>query len=478
MPVTKEHPQYITHLPRWQKYRDFSDGEEAVKQGGERYLPKKSSSQTPAEYEAYKQRATFFPAASRAVEGITGLLNRRPADLEYPEAMQPIIDDVTMDGISFEEFKKKCVEEIVMLGRGGVLVDYPPAREDITSLRDAERAGNRPYATYYAPEAIINWDDARGADNRKILTLVVLRETELHPKSDDEFEKQEIEQYRVLDMDDGRYRQRIFRKVKDDSGRETWAVADEIWPTMNGEPLPYIPFEFLGPETGLTDVKRSPIAHITNVNASHYRTMADLENGRHWCGSPTPFFSGDFITSDGDEVTTIKLGSDEGIHMTSGSEAKFLEFTGSGLSELVAADKDKREMMAVLATRILAAEKRQAEAAETARIHRAGEESSIASIAQSVSKSLTRVLEYLRDWGGFTGDVVCSVNTDFIPIEMTPQELTAVGRAWMEGIFSAHDVYWRLKQGEMLSSGKTFDEWQEDLQNDPKPLGLLGGGFE
>ena len=184
-------------------------------------------------------------------------------------------------------------------------------------------------------------------------------------------------------------------------------------------------------------------------------------------------FSGDFQRADGEEVTEVKLGSEGGIQMTQGSDAKFLEFTGSGLSELREAEQEKREMMAVLGSRILAPEKKQAEAAETARIHRAGEESTLASIAQSVSKAGTRILKRLRDWYGATGDVSVEINTDFVPTEMTPQELQATVLAWQGGAFSLEDLYWKLKQGEMLRDGKTFEDYQAGLESDGPGLGTL-----
>jgi len=470
--VKNQHPEYSANIDKWRKYRDAAEGEDAVKAAGARYLPKRSTKQTSDEYDAYKQRAMYFNATGRTVDGLVGLMFRRDPDITAPESMAELIEDVTQDGVSFDELIKHAATDSVTVGRGGVIVDFPPnlAAEN---LQDYLANGARPYATYYPAESIINWDTAR-IGGRIVPSLVVLSET-YSIESADEFEKKEAPQYRVLDLSEGKYRQRVFHKaVNNKLTNDDWIVVEEYFPTMNGKPLRYIPFEFLGPVDGRPRVQKSPIADLATVNLSHYRTMADLENGRHWCGSPTPIFSGDFVSDDGDEVTVVRLGSETGIHMTTGSEAKYMEFTGSGLSELSGAELQKREMMALLGSRILAAEKRQAEAAETARIHRAGEESTLASIAQSLSKAATRILGYLRDWSGATGDVSVEINTDFVPTEMTSQELQTTVMAWQAGAFTTAELFQRLKQGELIRADKTLEEHEDEIASQGPALGTIG----
>ena len=477
MSVTKKHPEYVEYEERWQIWRDACEGEYAIKQRGELYLPKKSASQTNAEYKAYKTRAYYFNATGRTAVGYVGLAFRRDPDLTYPEFLQPILDDVTLDGISFSEFAKFAFEEIVKTGRGGVLVDYPPVSDDTKSMRDFERLGLRPYATYYPPESIINWDESR-INNKTVTTLVVLYECIYEQDPADEFDKKKIEQYRVLDLKSEGYRQRIFRESVNERTREKeWIVVDEYYPKMGGTVMSYIPFEFIGPRDGKSSVQKSPITDLAYMNLSHYRTVADLENGRHWAGSPTPVFIGAFESTDGEDVTEVKLGSESGIHLSADGDAKFLEFEGKGLDELRAAEVEKREMMTILGSRMLAEEKRQVEAAETARIHKAGEDSSLSSVVQSLSKSMTRILEYLRDWMGESGDVSCEINTDFVPTEMTPEELTATVSAWQQGALSNIELFERLTAGELIRATKTYEEHETELESEGPRLGTLGGGF-
>ena len=64
MPANSTHPDYDASAAEWLRARDVLAGEDAVKAGGERYLPRLDS-QTDEEFLAYRKRASFFNATSR-----------------------------------------------------------------------------------------------------------------------------------------------------------------------------------------------------------------------------------------------------------------------------------------------------------------------------------------------------------------------------------------------------------------------------
>ena len=468
MPVTTQHPQYTDNLSRWQKCRDAASGQDAVKARRETYLPKLSKDQEKEEYDAYLRRAVYFNATGRTKRGMIGMAFRKAPVATNPSQMQAIVDDATMEGRSLVSIAKRAFEDALIVGRAGILVEYPVVEDGERTLSEAEKENLRPYLTYFTAESITDWKTTR-INGAVMLSRVILKEAVEEVDLDDEFKTNTITQYRVLDLADSVYRQRVYRRQADS---EDWKVHETHIPTMRSEPMRFIPFVFIGPEYGGTDVQPSPIEDLADMNLSHYRTMADLENGRHWCGSPTPFFFGDFQESEGDEVTTIKLGSETGHHMTENSSAQFLEFTGGGLEPLENADKDKSEKMVVLGARILAPEQRKVETAETASIHRAGENSVLASIAMSVSRTLVRLMEILADWAGLSGDVSFQINTDFVPGAMPPDEIAALVAAWQAQAISHRDLFIQLKKGERIEEPKTYEQHQEELENESPLIGV------
>ena len=462
MAVDTKNSEYHEYYEIWERCEHASEGQDEIHEYGVKYLPRLSG-QNDAEYFAYKQRALYFNATARTIDGLTGMLFMKPETIEAPAAMDSIIADVTMGGLSLHQFAEIIAEEVITIGRIGVLIDYPPIVNAVT-LAQAQAQGARPYATMYDAESIINWKTGR-INNVEQLTLVVLEEENEIPV--DEFESKCEPQWRVLDLAEGAYRQRVFRKDK----RGEFILVEEIFPQINGRVINKIPFEFFGVRDNTPCVDKPPLLDLVDVNLSHYRTTADYEHGLHFTGLPTPVVTGYY--SD-DKSASLRIGSGTAWLLPDPqSKAFYLEFTGQGLGELREALRSKEAMMATLGARILAPEKRAAEAAQTANIHRSSENSVLASIAQSISVGLTHVMEWLRDWSNITGDVKVELNRDFIPNSMTAQDIDVLVKSWQAGAISANVLFENLVAGDIISQDTSFDDEQERIATRPATGGLL-----
>ena len=462
MSVDTKHKEYTENYEAWERCEHAAEGQDEIHEYGVKYLPRLSG-QNDAEYFAYKQRALYYNATARTIDGLTGMLFMRPETIEAPAAMDSIIADVTMGGLSLHQFAEIIAEEVITIGRCGVLVDYPPIVNAVT-LAQAQAQGARPYATMYDAESIINWKTGR-INNVEQLTLVVLEEE--NEISVDEFESKCEPQWRVLDLVNSAYRQRVFRKDK----RGEFILVEEIFPQINGRVINKIPFEFFGVRDNSPCVDKPPLLDLVDVNLSHYRTTADYEHGLHFTGLPTPVVTGYY--SD-DKSASLRIGSGTAWLLPDPqSKAFYLEFTGQGLGELREALRSKEAMMATLGARILAPEKRAAEAAQTANIHRSSENSVLASIAQSISVGLTHVMEWLRDWSNVTGEVKVELNRDFIPNSMTAQDIDVLVKSWQAGAISANVLFENLVAGDIISQDTSFDDEMERIATRPATGGLL-----
>lgn len=462
MAVDTKHNEYNELYSIWERCEHASQGQDEIHEYGVTFLPRLSG-QTDAEYHSYKQRALYFNATARTINGLTGMLFMKPPAIVAPSAMEDIILDVTMSGLSLHQFAEMVAEEIITIGRCGVLVDYPPIVNAVT-LAQAQAQGARPYATMYDAESIINWKTGR-INNVEHLTLVVLEEENEIPI--DEFESKCEPQWRVLDLFEGAYRQRLFRKDK----RGEFIIIDELYPQINGALLTKIPFEFFGVRDNTPCVDKPPLLDLIDVNLSHYRTTADYEHGLHFTGLPTPVVTGYY--SD-DQSAQLKIGSGTAWLLPDPqSKAFYLEFTGQGLGELREALRAKETMMAVLGARILAPEKRAAEAAQTASIHRSSENSVLSSIAQSLSIGLTNVMVILRDWSGIAGDVSVELNRDFIPNSMSAQDVDSLVKSWQSGAISHETLFENLVSGDIIAQDISFDDEMERIAAMPATGGLV-----
>ncbi len=449
MPVSDTHLDYAGRWPLWRKCRDVVAGQEAVQARGELYLPRLDG-QSDGDYGAYKARALFYNASQRTLDGMLGLIFRRAPRVDLPPALDPLSQDVDMAGLALPAFAESCVREVLTVGRCGILADHPPARPELVTAGQAAGANQRPFLRLFRAEDIIDWREGQ-RHNATVLTQVRLAESVAVGDPEDEFASLDLPQIRVLDLDgEGLYRQRLYRKIDDD-----WRQAgQDIQPLMNGRRMSFIPFVFLGPKDTRPAVDKPPLLDLVNVNLSHYRSTADLEHGAHFTGLPTAVITGHRL----EEGEGLSIGAGEAWVLASpDAEASFLEFKGQGLSTLERRLDAKEAQMAAIGARLLAPDKRAAEAAETMALRRAGENSVLAGLAQAISHGLTRALAMLAAWAGTPGAVRFDLNRDYLPVAMSAQELNAHVAAWQAGALSTRSLFEALQQGEVIAEAVTFE---------------------
>lgn len=448
------HPQYDKWLPVWQKCRDAIAGQEQVHERGIVYLPILQG-QTALSYNNYKSRALYFNASGRTLDGMTGLVFRKKPTVIVPPAMTPLLDSIDMAGSPFMSFAEQLVDELAQVSRVGILVDYPETQNVGLTFGQVQSLGLRPYATIYKTESILDWR-YNNINNAQTLAFVKLAETIDVLVAENEYVT--IEQLRVLDLVEGRYRVRIFRPNK----KKEYEVFSESFPLMNNSPLNFIPFIFDSINGLDSDCKKPVLLDLVNVNLSHYRSTADYEHGLHFTGLPTPVFWGANF-DDGDK---INLGSEEALAFNDPSgHAEFLEFTGAGLSQLKDAILNKENMMAALGSRMLAAEKRGVEASETAIIHRSAENSVLASLAYSASEALTKMLRLMAQWANVSGEVSCQLNQDFMPMGVAPAMFAELTKAYLSGTISYETYFYNLKEGEIIRADVSVDDERSMIES-------------
>ena len=247
MGVKATHRDYDKFSPKWKRVRDVIAGQDAMHEAGVAYLPKLNEEKTN-EYAARVKRSDFFNGTWRTIDALTGMAFRKPPTVDVPAGIEPMLEDVTLSGMTMEAFAKETLEEMLSPGRVGILVDHPPLQKDengkVVPITQAvaETLGLRPTLQLYTAESIRNWKFAR-INNAWVLSQVVLGEEKEQPKDGDRFATECVDQYRVLDLggEGGTYRQQLF-EVRDEKDVQ---IGGDIVPLMNGKPLSFIPFKIV-----------------------------------------------------------------------------------------------------------------------------------------------------------------------------------------------------------------------------------------
>jgi len=479
MPANSTHPDYDANLPAWLRARDVIAGEDAVKAGDIKYLPRLDC-QSDNEYQGYKSRACFFNATSRTADGFLGLLFRRDPEVKLPDrhagvggALRVFTDDVDLMGTSLFTYCKGVVGEVLAVGRSGTLIDWQ------------SDADSRAYVVRYAAEDILNWQTQR-INGRNVVTMIALREVLADGHSeDDPFVVKTTETVRVLKLDvlpdggtqyvvevwalaDGHraksqpsWMSGFWSGQKSSQSKSQWSLVESRVPLRLGKPLPLIPFVFHGPRNALPDVDKMPLADIIYVNLDHYRLDADYKHGLHFTALPTAWVSGF------DKNAELRIGSSEAwVTDQVGAVAGFLEFKGLGLSTFENAQTRDERLMAVLGSRMLEDTKRVGETAQAIELRQAGENSVLMTLAISLSDSISQVLRWVYWWNSteqYPEDVseslvLLQINTDFTAKGLTSLELTAIVGAWQSGAISQATMFDLFRKGEVLPTGRTDDE--------------------
>lgn len=463
-----KHEEYKDMQARWDLVDALFEGEHGVHEEGETYLPRLQGEDDKA-YEARKAMTPVFGAFPRTVLGLRGMMFRKPMSVELPATIAEMAKDIDLAGTTLQGLAQEVVEDALVSGRVGLLVDYPKAPKGATKA-DAVALNLRPMIVKYDTESIYNWRTER-INGVTVTSQVRLEEENEVQDPEDEFKIKCEKRYRVLDLFEGKYRQRVFKIVDN-----VEIIEDEFTPLMNGKPLDYIPFIGISVDSIGLDVKAPPLIDLATTVLHHYQQATSYERGCFFSGLPMfNIFGVSPQNADGTDLEISIGGNVANIFPRPEAHAEMLEVT-SKFEALRTNLEDKKREMAVLGARMLESQKAGVEAADAIARRMSGEESLLSIMAQTVSMGLTRACQIFSDWAGASGAVSVELNRDFMPAGITPQEMTALIGAWQSGAISQETLFDNLKAGEVIAADVTFEAEQERISSAPPNMSPPAGG--
>lgn len=444
--VDTPHKDHVNMAERWERCRDAAEGLDAVRKGKSKYLPQLSGQDQP-EYNAYLKRADFYAAMGASIQAHVGQVFRKPVKIEVPTAGEDWLEDITLTGVSCPALMQEAFGELDEIGRYGLYVDMAP-KEEGEELR--------PYLVLVAGENIVNWrTENRGG--KQILNRVVIREDVEVEDPEDPFASESETQFRVLELVGETYSVQLYRKMK--GSEEYVPFGPPILPDFRGRPFGMIPFWFGNASGVTTRVDRPPLMEVADITLSMWRNSADLENGFHYVGIPTPVVAG-FPTT-----TKLKIGSNVAwVSDKSDAKAFMLEFSGQGLNGLSEHVEAKKKDCAIFGSRVLEGQKAAAETADAVRLRHSGETASLVTMVDVLDRTFKEALTFLFEWAGLTGEVVVAANRDLLNVKATPQELQALTAAVQAGTMTFATYYYNLEQLELTRPDVTAEDEEAELE--------------
>jgi len=475
MPANSTNALYDENLTKWTLVRDCLSGEQAIKKKAEVYLPSPGGIDAKSrDYQAYIGRAHFYMATARAADIFYGhILSKVPEQTGIPDQKDgevnlflELLNNIDNEGTTLEQFVSDLVWDTTQTGWSGLMVDYSH-HDRILTQAESEKLGLTSFIKRYAAESIINWryDTVK---NKTVLALVVLREIYLDA-TNDIYVPVPKERYRVLRLEGGVYYQEVFELQIDGVTKkeELVVITPAFPPIFNGKPLEFIPFYFCPGK----EPENSPLLGIAYENIGHYQKTADYENDLHYTAIHTPYILGakqpghDVTDGDGNRTFVpdpIYLGGSKVLFFEGEGEKTpqigYLETSGS--DSLLKALQACEQRIVQLAGQAIAPQNKGVEAAETARIHRAGENAVIGSFSMNIAAKVTEAVRLAALWRGVPESIVekwsmafdVQYATDLTKEEREKLALTLI----MDGVLSKHSFLTEY-------AGYTDEEADEEL---------------
>lgn len=439
----ERHPDYTAEIAdEWRLMRDAYRGEVEIKRRGEIYLPMPSGYKHHpggldvgiAMYNAYRKRARFPEIVASAIRGMVGIAHGQEWQIELPSALMPLWENSDGKGLPLEALCKRVTKELLITGRQALMADAPPEGGDI-------------YLASYTAEEVVNWSENDD--------FYVLRE-EINERDGEVWTK--AIRKRVLELEDGRYVQRVYI---DDQ-----LVAEYQPRARGGRALDMIPIVIGGAMDLDLTPDTPPLMGVARAAVAHYQLNADYRNQLFMSGQET------FVLHNVEEAppvvgagVIIALQAEDG---TKDTRAEYVGPSGVGIdAHVTAMDREQQAAIKSGAQLFDNSKSNTQESGEARRLRFSAETATLSSIVGASATILERTLKQAAIMAGANPDeVVVSPPQNLLEGRLDPQEITALLAAWKDGGISYQTLYENLQRGRIASPERDHEEEGAALDNE------------
>ena len=440
-------------LKQWQKVNATLSGRDALLGLGVLpFLNRADKSQENIERNnAYRDRAIFFSATARTLEGLLGMAFANNPVESLPAPLAALSSNVDGAGLSLSQQAQGALAATLALGRHGLLVDYQS-----TALIKS-----------YTAESIINWRTESGR-----LTMLVLQECAEIPE-DDGFGVDVVNQYREFRLINGRCVVRLWR----DGDLVPMLGADGLYiyefelKTLIG-PLGVIPFVFVGSKNNDANIDKPPMLALAEVNIGHYRNSADYEDSVFWSGQSQPYITG---IDDAESAAGIKMGPRSPIMLPQGGAFGYAQ---PGINSMVfeAMTQKERQMLA-LGARLIDSSAKTMTATQNNNESKVSM-SILSACAENVSAAYRQAIGLCAMFLGIklTSEELHSaykITPDYAGPVMDSQAVIALTAAWQSGVIALPDLRDYLRSSGVIAQERTNELIDADIELQGPALGVM-----
>lgn len=449
-------------LERWRTTSAVVAGDQALK--ALKVLPylnkADKSEENIARNEAYCERAVFYNATGRTLDGLMGVAYKKDPTTQLPEYLQYLLTDCDGMRNSIYQKSQSVLSNVLKTGRDGLMVDFNNRLQ-------------RPVINSYAAESIINW----AYDDTGRLILVVLAES---IEVRDGYEVKYVDQWREMMLLNGVCTVRLWQKNKEGNAEIVQAkdadgnMVDELVMRSKSKPLDFIPFRFVGSRNNDANIDDTPLYALAKLNVAHYRNSADYEDSVFYSGQAQPWMSG--LTEQWIEHAEFKkcyVGSRAPMLLPENGAFGFAQPQPNTLVHEAMTHKETQ--MVALGARLLDANTVQISATQSD-----NDKEASTSVLSMCAANVSEAFQTAISWCAILLDKALTkeeeqssfkVNQDYSKLMVDPQGLTAIVGAWQSGAIAVNDVREYLRKQGILATERTDELISADIETQEPNLG-------
>ncbi len=452
---TRTNRQYKEYQNRWEQLRTCLEGEEAIKQKGETYLPypvrlddvDKEDDAYILQYQLYLEGAHFVEYTAEAVEDLISAAFRRPLEMTPPLPIDLEYLDIT-------DISKEMVGTVGAYGRAFVFVDYPTINTQ-PSVKDDDN--NAAYFNIYEPLDVLDWTETKRSGKSELIRVVLREIDEVREAEEDITEP--IYMFRELLIRNGKFVIVIHREDRE---------SIEYSPKADGVEFTEIPGMFIGTTSNTVKVDKSPVMGISNSNLKHYQTWADLMHVQVYTGNPQLVLAGlapGWNKAAENKGVKVKLDASMVLALEGdNSSASLLEIDTNSLVHFRTLETLEQSMAEQGAKIKSISKKAGVESAEALKIRSSASMSKLSAIVANVEDALNKCLLWVGQYMGEKVITQVEINKEFYAPAPDGALLSSISEAEAVGTAPRGTAITYLKQIELVSDDKTNEEYLADME--------------
>jgi len=443
-------------MARWELILHLLGGTLTMRDAKSKYLPQEEGEE-PDTYSARVARTILYGIYSRTIKSLSSIPFIDPIiTSDIPESLDYLKASATDDNLSIAQLAQDVLEDVLNMGLGHFLVDFPVAPDGL-NLKQERELDLKPFFARISPTNVIGWQTDGGE-------LMEVRIYEYSVKQNEDYTESPEHRVRVITPE--RHVVWVLTEDADKGSRSTqsWKIETDVENKLGYVGLVTV----YGNKIGDAMTGAPVLEELAWLNLRHFQKVSDVDNIEHVANTPVLFASG-FAE---EELEGVVVGSHSLISTTAeNAKLEYVEHSGAAINASQESIKAIEGRAAEMGAEFLT---QSAGSRQTAYAKSVDTGKSL-SILQAITNNLSRALEkgyvIAGDWLKLGPDELASSKVtvgEGIDLSLDSSDLAQLRELAKDGYLTTLSLQYELqRRGKISDSTELVTPEKQDINSNP-----------